>query len=1168
MPMVDGGGDGGTDGGNTGPTITVCTQLPPNASGEVCEATPGTGGTLYAGDILLPGEILIGGQVLLDEAGIIACVGCDCAASAQSSVARVTCPDGAISPGLINTHEHLSFQGLPYQRTAERYEHRHDWRRGARGHTRIASPSGNGPSQQWAEVRMAISGVTSMNGSGAQNGFVRNLDRSAMEGLGQPAVEYDTFPLGDSDGTVRATGCDYSAERTTATSVASQEAYTPHVSEGISTFARNEYLCIREGEYDLISDRTALIHGIGLLPGDISELAAEGATLVWSPRSNVTLYGETARVPEYHRLGVRVALGTDWIYTGSMNLLRELRCADELNANYFGGYLSDDDLFRMVTVNAAVATGTDDVLGTLAVGKVGDLAIYDARVHANYRAVIDAEPQDVVLVARSGVPLFGAPALVSALAPQDQCDSLDVCGSARSVCVNREFGQALAALSSANSAQYPLFFCGTPDNEPSCVPERTEARAQVEGSNNYSGIASADDRDGDGIANATDNCPSVFNPIRPLDMGAQSDVDQDQVGDVCDPCPLDATSSNCSSAMVGDLDRDNVPDEADNCPSLANTDQLDTDGDAVGDVCDACPMAANPGGAPCPSTIYAVKSGAAAVGSRVRLSGVVTALATNGFFLQVPEGAGNQGADNSGIFVFTGAAPTVPAGNLVELDATVATFADTIQLGTIMVRSMSAGVIPAPVAVTADEIRTGGTRAMGLQDVLVRITNASVINAAPTPGTGDVAPTFEFTVENTLRVDDLLFRIDPFVVEGEAFTSITGILALRRGETKLNPRAATDFAVGTARLLSIEPALSYVRMGDAAGMTFPIAAEVRLARSVGTDTVIALTAPGGLVSVMDVTIPAGQVRAPISALALMASATPTNVIATLGQTTVMSSVRVLGATEGPTTLSFDVAAAELAVERAQTFTVTLDLPALAGGASIALADDVGGLFTTPLVIPAGQLSATFSYTARATPGTGTLTAMGLSGASDSLALTITNTPGTLVINEVDYDQPSTDTAEFVELHNPGSSAFDLNGIVVVLVNGTNGMEYGRATLSGTLPAGGYLVIGIAGQTLAVPGGVNRIDFSGTSSIQNDNEAVLILRASGELIDAYSWEGGVTMTTIGGMSYMPIEGTASTLADVGAGSICRIPNGQDTNNNGMDFSRATSVTVGAANIPNM
>ncbi|HQQ62072.1 MAG TPA: thrombospondin type 3 repeat-containing protein [Pseudomonadales bacterium] len=66
------------------------------------------------------------------------------------------------------------------------------------------------------------------------------------------------------------------------------------------------------------------------------------------------------------------------------------------------------------------------------------------------------------------------------------------------------------------------------------------------------------------ITTVTDNCPAVPN-------ADQLDVDQDGLGDVCDP----------------DSDNDGVLDGADNCPLNSNADQLNTDGDAQGNACDS-----------------------------------------------------------------------------------------------------------------------------------------------------------------------------------------------------------------------------------------------------------------------------------------------------------------------------------------------------------------------------------------------------------------------------------------------------------------------------------------------------------------------------------------------------------------------------------------------------
>jgi len=80
------------------------------------------------------------------------------------------------------------------------------------------------------------------------------------------------------------------------------------------------------------------------------------------------------------------------------------------------------------------------------------------------------------------------------------------------------------------------------------------------------------DGDGDGVPDASDNCPTTPNPD-------QTDSDGDGVGDACDNC------RETANADQADSDGDGVGDACDNCPTTPNADQRDTDGNGVGDAC-------------------------------------------------------------------------------------------------------------------------------------------------------------------------------------------------------------------------------------------------------------------------------------------------------------------------------------------------------------------------------------------------------------------------------------------------------------------------------------------------------------------------------------------------------------------------------------------------------
>ncbi len=156
----------------------------------------------------------------------------------------------------------------------------------------------------------------------------------------------------------------------------------------------------------------------------------------------------------------------------------------------------------------------------------------------------------------------------------------------------------------------------------------------------------------------------------------------------------------------------------------------------------------------------------------------------------------------------------------------------------------------------------------------------------------------------------------------------------------------------------------------------------------------------------------------------------------------------------------------------------------------------------------------------------------------------------LVLNEIDYDQVGADSGGFVEIYNAGSAAATLTGIAIVFVDGADGGEYLRKSLTGTLGAGEYLVVAAEAQNGA-PDGVALVDT-----------------ANGGLLDALSYEGPITAAVIGSATYSLVEGNAlpASVADSNTvpGSLARIPNGADTHDDAADWAFTPTVTPGAAN----
>ncbi len=164
-------------------------------------------------------------------------------------------------------------------------------------------------------------------------------------------------------------------------------------------------------------------------------------------------------------------------------------------------------------------------------------------------------------------------------------------------------------------------------------------------------------------------------------------------------------------------------------------------------------------------------------------------------------------------------------------------------------------------------------------------------------------------------------------------------------------------------------------------------------------------------------------------------------------------------------------------------------------------------------------------------------------------------PPTLVINEVDYDQPGADNLEFVELKNVSAGAVNLDNYTLEFVDGADGLPYATADLPNvSLAAGDYYVLCKTGSS------VPNCDFNFSNAIQDGAPDALRLRLGTSLnVDALSYEGSVTGA---------VEGSGTGLNDAaGAGAqnlgLSRIPDGSDNNTNNTDFV-LTCISPGNAN----
>lgn len=394
--------------------------------------------------------------------------------------------EALIFPGFMDMHNHLKYNVLPLWDEAKgQFENRFEWR----GLSKYKEAVGGNMKQingdkdavcaavRWAEIKALTGGATAVQGIGTDEkcgrGFgIKNLEiadeyenggsirarvdivapefRDLFDDHLAPHIGSHDAPAGfskDYDAAYsqledkdKDAALEKKFKRYDEWNEAPRQSTIKHLDKKGSSFF--VHLC--EGRHDdeynkwewqygkksgVARDGLIVIHGVGMDKPAFDYAAKHDVSLVWSPFSNLLLYGETLDISGAVKAGVNVAMGCDWTPTGSKHILDELKIAKRYlkKKKIALGSNVDRTLTQMITLNAAKALRLDepvkkgDKLVRPCVGKVdkdcwADLTLVDKGKRRNgYTQLLSSGQENVALVVINGEAVYGDETLMKKL---------------------------------------------------------------------------------------------------------------------------------------------------------------------------------------------------------------------------------------------------------------------------------------------------------------------------------------------------------------------------------------------------------------------------------------------------------------------------------------------------------------------------------------------------------------------------------------------------------------------------------------------------------------------------------------------------------------------------------------------------------------------------------
>ncbi|HET6675352.1 MAG TPA: amidohydrolase family protein [Nitrospiraceae bacterium] len=397
------------------------------------------------------------GVLYMDKGNIVAVTeaGAPCPVGFES--VSIINSRGTIFPGLIELHNHLAYNALRLWDVPKPYTNRDQWARIPDYRKLISGPMqiiGKTPELvpsliRYVECKSLLGGVTTSQGiqlfsnAGIRRfyrGLVRNVEQTDEKGLPEAVTrvaDIDARDAGRFLGRLKKASC-----------------FLLHLSEGVDETARKHFLALQISDQDwAIGPQLAGIHCAGLAEEDFKIYGEKQGAMIWSPLSNLLLYGKTARIKSAKKAGVRIGIGSDWSPSGSKNLFGELKVA-RLVSQAEGDVFSDRDIVSMATRQAAAILQWDAALGSLEAGKRADLLVISGATGDPYESVVTAKETSIRLVMINGVARYGFPSLMRRLGAAGE--NIQVGGSARMVFLEHESADPTVGALSLKAAMKTL----------------------------------------------------------------------------------------------------------------------------------------------------------------------------------------------------------------------------------------------------------------------------------------------------------------------------------------------------------------------------------------------------------------------------------------------------------------------------------------------------------------------------------------------------------------------------------------------------------------------------------------------------------------------------------------------------------------------------------------